>query len=177
MFRNINNLLTPLIASIFLFFAVSAAAQITSGGGKAAHSTKQIPDIVFTNINGAQKRLSEYRGRVVLLNFWASWCAPCIKEMPELDALQAELGEDKFKVIAISEDGKSPAAADFYTKYNIKNLELFHDAGSKIFFELGLKGLPLSIIIDKNGNEAARIEGYIDWSAGTRLIIDGLIAK
>jgi len=177
MLRHLHTLFTPLIASFLLFFAINAQAQLDGRAEQIAYIAKQMPDISFTNMQGKQVRLSDYRGKVVLLNFWASWCAPCIKEMPDLDALQAELGEDRFKVIALSQDGKAPTAQEFYTKHNIKSLELFHDKGSKVFFELGLKGLPYSIIIDKNGREASRISGYIDWSAGTRLIIDGLLAQ
>lgn len=164
-----NYLLAPLIASIFMFFAYLVVAQ--------NYEAKPLPDIEFADMDGKKVKLSDYRGKVVLLNFWASWCAPCIKEMPELDELQAEHGKDNFKVIALSEDGTSPDVQAFYQKHNISHLEIFHDTGSKVFFDLGLKGLPYSIVIDKQGNEATRIEGFIDWSSGVKLIIDNLLKQ
>ncbi len=177
--KNLAYIIAGLVI-ISTFYMTDVVAKDEFGleeDASADYAPDVVPDVVFSSETREGIKLSEYRGKVVLLNFWASWCEPCIREMPALDKLQGELADKGFKVIALSEDGKFPDVNAFYQKYNIKNLEIFHDKGSKVFFDMGLKGLPYSIIIDREGRGATRIEGFIDWNSGTRLIIEGLLNK
>jgi thiol-disulfide isomerase/thioredoxin len=108
--------------------------------------------------------LGDYKGKVVLLNFWATWCAPCVKEMPSLDKLQAEMGKDKFVVIPLSLDGPSkPKVAPFYKDKNLANLGIYFDKSKKVQQALDVSVLPTSILIDAQGREIGRLQGDADW--------------
>jgi len=126
---------------------------------------KALPDdIVFLDPDDKPLRLSDYRGKVVLLNFWATWCAPCVKEMPSLDKLQGAMGKDKFVVLPLSLDGPSrPKVAPFYKDKSIDNLGVYFDKGRKVQQELDVSVLPTSILIDPQGREIGRLEGEADW--------------
>ena len=105
-----------------------------------------------------------YKGKARLINFWATWCAPCVKEMPSLDRLQAAMGKDKFVVLPISLDGPSkPKVAPFYKRQELTNLGIYYDKGKKAMSVLGVSVLPTSILVDPAGRELGRIEGDADW--------------
>jgi len=100
----------------------------------------------------------------VLLNFWATWCAPCVKEMPSLDKLQAEMGKDKFVVLPLSLDGPSkPKVAPFYADRKLANLGIYFDKGKKALGALDISVLPTSVLVDPEGREIGRMEGDADW--------------
>ncbi len=126
----------------------------------------EVPDIAFVDADGKAKHLSDWRGKVVLLNLWATWCAPCKVEMPSLDRLQAKLGSDKFTVLALSTDRtglKEPAA--FFKKSGIANLALYNDPTVTSTVALKVQGLPLTIILNEDGREVARLLGPADWDS------------
>ena len=125
-----------------------------------------VPDTSFTDPEGGTHSLADYRGKVVLLNFWATWCAPCREEMPSLDALQAELGGDDFQVVAIAAGHNPPAAIQkFLTEAKIANLPVRLDPRQGLAREMGVMGMPVTVLIDRDGNEIARLIGGADWAS------------
>jgi thiol-disulfide isomerase/thioredoxin len=129
-----------------------------------AKSPKPLPDLAFNDADDKPLKLADYKGKIVLLNFWATWCAPCVKEMPSLDRLQGELGKDKFVVLPLSLDGPSrPKVAPFYRDRKLTNLGVYFDKGRKAMQALDVSILPTSILIDPRGRELGRIEGEADW--------------
>lgn len=129
-----------------------------------ASSPELIADFSFVDSDGNKLTMSDFRGKVILLNFWATWCGPCRKEMPSIDRLQAEMGSDAFQVIALSHDLKGITQVEkFYKKYKIKHLEVYNDKTLVSGRETGVFGLPATLIIDKKGNEVARLVGPAEW--------------
>ncbi|MGO8954400.1 MAG: TlpA family protein disulfide reductase [Rhodomicrobium sp.] len=123
-----------------------------------------MPDLVFSSADGKPHHLSEWRGKVVLLNLWATWCAPCKAEMPSLDRLQAKLGSDAFTVLAISVDRTGmDKPASFFAGNGITHLTLYNDNTSQTLNGLRVSGLPVSVILNREGREAARLIGPADW--------------
>jgi len=118
----------------------------------------------FEDLEGARVRLADFRGRVVLLNFWATWCAPCIREMPSLDRLQAALGGEGLLVAAVSIDrGGRGVVVPFAAKLGIANMRLYLDTRSVLARAFGLSGLPTSFLIDGRGRIVGAITGPAEW--------------
>jgi thiol-disulfide isomerase/thioredoxin len=139
-------------------------AQGTLAKFQLAKPPKTLPELAFNDANDKPLKLADYKGKIVLLNFWATWCAPCVKEMPSLDRLQAELGKDKFVVLPLSLDGPSrPKVAPFYQDKKLSNLGVYFDKGRKAMQALDISILPTSILIDGEGRELGRLEGEADW--------------
>lgn len=129
-----------------------------------AKQPKPLPDLAFNDADDKPLRLADYKGKAVLLNFWATWCAPCVKEMPSLDRLQAEMGKDKFVVLPLSLDGPTRAkVAPFYQDRKLANLGVYFDKGRKAMQALDVSILPTSILVDAQGRELGRFEGEADW--------------
>lgn len=125
---------------------------------------KPMPEITFVDADAKPLKLADYKGKVVLLNFWATWCAPCVKEMPSLDRLQGGMGKDKFIVLPLSLDGPSkPKVAPFYQDKKLTELGIYFDKGHKVQQALDVNVLPTSILIDAEGRELGRIEGEAEW--------------
>jgi thiol-disulfide isomerase/thioredoxin len=125
-----------------------------------------LPDVRFQDANGTEKTLSDWRGKVVLVNLWATWCAPCRKEMPALDRLQKELGSSKFEVVAISIDRTGLAGArKFLDETGVKNLALYADPTTKLSSVLKAVGLPVTVLIDAKGREVGRLVGPAEWDS------------
>src|SRR5580704_84540 len=131
---------------------------------KPAHPPKPMPDLEFLDADDKPLRLANLTGKARLINLWATWCAPCVKEMPSLDRLQAALPRDQFVVLPISLDGPSKAkVAPFYKKQGLTNLGIYYDKGRKAMSVLDVSLLPTSILVDPAGRELGRIEGDADW--------------
>jgi thiol-disulfide isomerase/thioredoxin len=127
---------------------------------------KPLPDLAFQDGAGKPVKLSDWKGRVVLLNLWATWCAPCREEMPDLSKLQQELGSDQFEVVAISVDRKgAEASAVFLKDTGVDNLKLYIEPSTKIVNDLKSAGLPATLLIDRQGRELGRILGPADWAS------------
>lgn len=123
-----------------------------------------VPDIAFTNRLGGMQKLSDYRGKVVLFNAWATWCGPCINEMPSLDKAQKELGGDDFQVVPVSMDRTGVLTVElFYRENNLRNLPILVEHQSSIARELRPRGLPFTLLIDRDGNELGRALGEVFW--------------
>jgi thiol-disulfide isomerase/thioredoxin len=127
---------------------------------------KDIAAFSFADGTGAAKDLSNWKGKVVLVNLWATWCAPCRKEMPELAQLQKLLGSNDFEVVAISEDLKgAEASAAFLKEAGADNLALYIDPKATALAAIQSVGLPTTLLIDRNGKEVGRLLGPADWAS------------
>jgi len=137
-----------------------------------------VSDVAFELADGAgQGTLEAYRGKYVLLNFWATWCIPCLEEMPMLSKLQTAFGGDDFEVLTIATGSNSPAGiVRFLADAGIENLPRHQDPEQNLAAEMGVFGLPTTVIIDPEGREIARLIGNADWSSqSARAIIAELI--
>ncbi len=134
---------------------------------------QEIPDIAFVDKDGKNLSLKEWHGRVVLLNIWATWCPPCRAEMPTLNNLQKEMGNDAFEVMALSIDKGGPdIPAKFMKKHGFSNLKVYNDKKIKVRRALKLRGYPTTILIDRNGKEVGRLAGPAEWdSEGAKTLI------
>jgi thiol-disulfide isomerase/thioredoxin len=123
------------------------------------------PELGFTSRDGTALRLADFRGRVVLVNLWATWCGPCVREMPSLDRLQAQFG-DRLLVLAISEDrGGAHVVDPFLEKLALAHLAIFLDATSAAQQAFKVRGLPTSFLIDRDGRILGSLEGGAEWDA------------
>lgn len=148
---------------------VSNAAPADTKSGTSEHEVdrtnagKALPDISFTSDDDASVSLADFKGKPMLLNLWATWCIPCIREMPMLDALAGSTA-GKLQVVTVSQDLKGAEVVDpFFAKHGYKNLKPYTDPDVKLSLELQAPGLPVTILVDKDGKEVWRITGDIDW--------------
>jgi thiol-disulfide isomerase/thioredoxin len=135
-----------------------------------ATSPLKLPDLAFEDADGKPRKLSDWRGRTVLVNLWATWCVPCRKEMPALDALQTKLGGPNFDVVAVNIDTRDPEKPkNFLKDANLTRLGYFSDPKAKVFQELkGIGralGMPTSVLVDGQGCEIATIAGPAEWDS------------
>jgi thiol-disulfide isomerase/thioredoxin len=129
-------------------------------------SPRPLPDIQFENGQGEATSLADFRGKVVLLNIWATWCAPCRREMPTLERLQAELGGSDFEVVALSLDRKGlPAVKEFYEEIGLQELAMYVDESGAAQRALNVLGLPTTLLLDRDGNEIGRLLGPAEWDS------------
>lgn len=143
----------------------TAAAGGALEAGKTG-SPRPLPDLRFIDGAGAPRSLSDFRGRVILLNLWATWCVPCRKEMPALDRLQAALGGPGFEVVALAIDqGGIAAVTRFYTELKLGALRIYLDQNGDALNKLGGLGIPLTILVDRDGRELWRVVGPREWDA------------
>ncbi len=120
----------------------------------------------FVDSQGAEKTLADYRGRGIVLNFWATWCAPCVKEMPQLDRLKKILAQDEIEVLALSEDrAGGPLVEKFYRINTIRNLDVLIDRGGKVLRGSKIRGLPTTLLINAEGREIGRVQGISEWDS------------
>jgi thiol-disulfide isomerase/thioredoxin len=123
-------------------------------------------ELSFVDGEGVTKSLSDWRGKVVLLNIWATWCVPCRDEMPMLDRLEAELGGKDFQVVAVNTDrggGDKPKA--FLAETGATHLALYTDPSGKLFSKIKAVGMPTTLLIDREGREIGRLVGPADWNS------------
>jgi thiol-disulfide isomerase/thioredoxin len=130
----------------------------------------RLPDLAFEDADGKPKKLSDWRGKTVLLNLWATWCVPCRKEMPALDALQTRLGGKDFEVVAVNIDTRDPDKPKHFLKEaNLTRLGYFSDQKAKVFQDLKnigrALGMPTSVLVDAQGCEIATIAGPAEWAS------------
>lgn len=125
---------------------------------------KRIEGLTFADAEGRPKSLADWRGRVVAINLWATWCVPCRLELPSLDRLQAKLGGADFAVVAISLDRTGAEAPKKFLQDNkLSHLELFLDPKGESASKLTARGLPMTLLIDREGREVARLAGVAEW--------------
>jgi thiol-disulfide isomerase/thioredoxin len=140
---------------------------------------KPLADARFRDGEGNETGFDAFRGKVVLVNLWATWCAPCRHEMPSISRLQAARGGDDFQVAAISVDrGGAETSLAFLQEVGADNLPLYIDPTTRIGRALGAYGLPVTILLDRQGQEVARLVGPAEWDSPEALaLIDALIAE
>jgi len=131
-----------------------------------------VADLKFSDASGHERSLAEWQGRVTLVNLWATWCAPCRKEMPSLAELERKLGSKDFDVVAISLDRKgAEAALPFLKEAGANDLGLYLDPSTKSLDQLRAVGLPASVLVDRHGNEIGRMLGPAEWSSPEALAL------
>jgi thiol-disulfide isomerase/thioredoxin len=153
-----------------LFFAVLATSSCIAADGSAMRM-RPVPGNLPTpptrfsdgkNVVG----LEAFRGKYVLVNFWATWCSPCVREMPALDRLASKLAKN-LVVVAVSQDeGGAVQVRPFLEKLNVRNLHIVYDTDKKSFRDYGLRGLPTTVLISPRGILVARLEGEATWDVG-----------
>lgn len=159
------------------------AASLREGDMKKLiiHETpKPVSSATFQLADGAgESSLEAYRGKYVLLNFWATWCAPCRKEMPQLSELQALYGGGDFDVVTIATGRNSPTGiVKFFEEIGVDNLPRHQDPKQALAGEMGVFGLPITVLIDPEGREIARLRGDADWSSeSAKAIIATLLER
>jgi len=123
-----------------------------------------LPEVKFEDATGKERTLADWKGKVVLLNLWATWCLPCRKEMPALDRLQQELGSEAFEVVALSVDRAGLGGArKFLDEAKVGKLALYADPSARMGSTLRTTGLPATLLIDREGREIGRLLGPAQW--------------
>jgi thiol-disulfide isomerase/thioredoxin len=142
-----------------------------------AETPRRLPELTFTNREGKPAKLSDFRGRVTLINLWATWCVPCRKEMPALDALEGKLGGPDFSVLAINLDtGDRTKPQKFLGDIGVKHLAYYEDPSTDVFQDLkrygrAIIGLPATVLVDRDGCELGVLPGPAEWASDDALAL------
>lgn len=129
-------------------------------------SDKDVSQLEFLDINGQPMTLSSFEGKVVLLNFWATWCPPCIDEMPSLDELQSKLSEEGLEVVALSFDRLGPRRIEkFFKRYKLDNLRVYLDDHNLVSKTLDAYALPTTFVINREGKIIGKYSGPANWAS------------
>ncbi|MFT0546274.1 TlpA family protein disulfide reductase [Allopusillimonas ginsengisoli] len=142
------------------------------------HTPRDLPAITFQDEAGTTLSLTDFRGKVVLLNIWATWCPPCREEMPSLDRLNDKQGGESFEVVALSIDRDTALVKPFYEEFGIQTLRGYFDPSAQIPNTLRARGVPTTLLIDQDGREIGRAMGPAAWdSAQVEALIDAALAR
>ena len=126
---------------------------------------KAYENVIFKDVNQKDVNLNDYKGKLTILNFWATWCAPCKEEMPSLDNLQANIDLNNLKIFPINIGQESLKKSEsFFKDLNIKNLDIYFDSPNTLAKKFSLRGVPTTIFFNKEGKEFARVIGSIDFN-------------
>ena len=162
-------LLVVISAVLYLRWGDTAAGPPITGWMQnftPAAAIRPAPPSPFFAPGGERRTLADFRGRVVLVNFWATWCAPCLREMPSLRRLQTRLAGPGFTVLALSQDLKGwPVIEPFIRRLGLGSLPVFHDRQAAFGRALRVRGLPTSVLFDRAGNVLGRLEGVAEWDS------------
>lgn len=127
---------------------------------------KPLPDFKWTDATGAERTAADLRGQGVVINFWATWCVPCVAEMPALDDLARQVAGDRVAVLALSSDrGGAPVVERFYKERGIRSLAVLLDPRGDAARAFGSRGIPTTVVVDRAGQERGRLEGAADWAS------------
>ncbi len=164
-------LATTLLGSILILPAKHTAADNPPLSGwmqqfNLNETPVPVPDFAFRNSTGETVSLNTFHGKVLLVNFWATWCAPCIRELPSLDRLQAVLGGADFKVLAINSDRRSRKVVQpFLENLGISHLDIYFDEQMVVGRALGVKGLPATFLVSRGGMVIGSLDGVAEWDS------------
>lgn len=179
-----------LLSLVLLASAIGLYLSFSQGSGEHTASTpvrpqvgvgwastpQAVADLRFQDADGKARSLSDFRGKIVLLNLWATWCAPCRKEMPALDRLQQTLGGPDFQVVALSIDsGGAAVVRQFYDEIGIRALGIYVDPTMEATNKLHALGVPTTLLLDRQGRERWRKTGPAEWDSPE--IVESLRAK
>ncbi len=129
-------------------------------------SSRPVANVEFQDGKGQKRTLADFRGKVVLLNIWATWCGPCRQEMPALDRLQSRLGSADFEVVALSIDrGGQAVVKSFFDEINVQRLAIYVDATAEAGNKLEILGVPTTLLLDATGREIGRLTGPVEWDS------------
>jgi thiol-disulfide isomerase/thioredoxin len=177
--------LAGLAAVALLSFRDSPAAppSVALAGGtmrnfSVSDPPKPVPQASFRTLDNAAANLGQFRGKVMLVNLWASWCIPCRVEMPALDKLAADLDGPDFQVLAVAEHDQWDKAEAFLDQVGAHHILIGVDDSMRSAYAWGAEGLPATLLLDREGREVGRVIGPADWNAPeVRAVIRELIAK
>lgn len=163
--------LAPLYMALCLGANAVAAqdgSELLTGDMRAMvlHDDPQdVPEVRFTDADGAEMTLAAFEGQFVVLNFWATWCAPCREEMPSLNTLQQQMGGEDFAVVTIA-SGRNPmpAITRFFDEEGITDLPIYLDPRQTMSRQMGVLGLPITVLLNPDGQEIGRLRGDADWA-------------
>jgi len=176
------------VSSAVLYIALGLGANVAAAQDLRALAVGEMADLVvhdapvaastlpYLTQDEAEAHLSDYLGRYVLLNFWATWCAPCRHEMPALDALQRQFGGADFAVVTLATGRNSPQAMRrFFEEEAITDLTLYRDINQQIAREMDVTALPITVILNPEGQEIARMLGEADWVSPEAVALIGAL--
>ena len=164
----INQKIIKFLIFLFCFSIFSSISQtnedVPLNNIAISEIPKLIPPIIFEDFSGNEINLKDYYGKLVIINFWATWCTPCKKEMPSLDQLYQDSSFENLQVLAVNmEQPNTIKTKKFFTHLNIKKLEIFFDRNLNFVKEFKLRGVPTTILVNKKGEEFARIIGEVNF--------------
>ena len=170
--RRVVTLLT-ILAAVGIAFYYGLRGLVPAGKGAVPTfaflaEPRRLSSIAFVDAEGRALSLEQFRGKVVLLNIWATWCTPCRQEMPSLDRLQEQLGGNDFEVVALSIDKGDKGmelVKSFYASLGIRRLRVYHDPEGAAGFDLGVLGVPATLLLDREGREIGRMSGAAEWDS------------
>jgi len=161
--RRLVLLSIPLL-SLFLLDSQANADKVLPSGFERVEGNHPAPNTAFFDQNGRQIKVQDFRGKVVIVNIWATWCAPCVKEMPSLARLAAQLPATQFAFVAVSQDkGGQALTKPFMDRLGISELSIYFDPAGRVFRDYGGRGMPTTFIIDQKGIVISRLEGTAEW--------------
>jgi thiol-disulfide isomerase/thioredoxin len=170
--------LAAALGALALYRYVETAAPVGRPAGNDGlalalfEPPRPLPEIRFADDKGRSRTIGDFKGRVVLLNFWATWCVPCRKEMPALDRLAEKIGGKDFVVLPISIDRNGAAAVKpFYKQLGLERLGIYLDPQGLAAAALKLPGVPTTLLIDRNGAEVARKMGEAEWDSAKMIAL------
>ena len=168
-----------------LFGANPAAADIAAADAARAGDMRKLmfiapqplPEVGLVGLDDAPGSLSDYKGKWLVVNFWATWCPPCRKEMPGLGRLQAELGSDRFEVVTVASGRNDVAKIEaFFAEAGVTHLAALRDPAGDLSRQLDIMGLPVTLIVNPEGQEVGRLMGEAEWDGPeARAVLSALI--
>tara|TARA_Y100000590_G_scaffold17866_1_gene21364 strand:+ start:231 stop:770 length:540 start_codon:yes stop_codon:yes gene_type:complete len=164
----INLKITKFLIFLFCFNIFSSISQSNEDVPLNNMALNEIPkpisSLIFEDFSGNEINLKDYNGKLVIINFWATWCSPCKKEMPSLDTLYQDNNFKNLQIFAVNmEQPNTQKTKKFFNDLNIQKLEIFFDRNLNFVKEFKLRGVPTTIIINKKGEEFARIIGEVNF--------------